>query len=130
MLQNFLSSFLSGKASNDINLTRRSYPRREADRCICTVQGQTLPVENWSFGGVLLSADERLFGLDQNVAVTIKFRLRNAIKEVSIHGRVLRKSQGRVAVQFEPLTQTIRRNFQQVIDDQVAREFANSQVTV
>ncbi len=89
--------------------------------------GGTFPVENWSFGGILLAADERMFSAGQNIEMTLKFKLRSTIVDISVHGAVVRKSPGRIGIQFEPLTQTIRRNFQQVVDDHVAGEFANSQ---
>lgn len=126
MFSNFLAS-LRSVTSNDIDETRRRSPRRGSDRCVAMVCGQTFPVENWSFGGVLISADERLFGTGQDIDITLKFKLRNTIIDVSHRGHVVRKSNGKVALEFEPLEKTIRRGFQQVIDDAVASEFATSQ---
>lgn len=127
MFSNFLAG-LRSVTSNDIDETRRRSPRRGSDRCVAMVCGQTFPVENWSFGGVLISADERLFGTGQDIDITLKFKLRNTIIDVSHRGHVVRKSNGKVALEFEPLEKTIRRGFQQVIDDAVASEFAISQV--
>lgn len=128
MLQNFLSS-LRANAGNDTEQTRRRNPRRASDRCVVVVHGQTFPVQNWSAGGVLLQADERLFGAAQHIEFTLKFKLRNTIIDITHYANVVRKNRGSVALEFEPLTQTIRRMFQQVIDDSAAREFANSQIT-
>ena len=129
MLQTLLSS-LKGEASNDAQAlsTNRRHPRRTVDRCVAVIHGRTFPVENWSLGGILIAADDRLFGKDQDIELTVKFRLRNTIIDVTLNGHVVRKSTGKIAVRFEPLSQFIRRRFQQVIDDSVAAEFANSQI--
>lgn len=124
------NSFLSGlklTTDNKIPETQRRFPRRASDRCVVVIHGQTFPVENWSFGGVLLAADERLFGAKQDIEVTMKFKLRNTIIDVHHRGHVVRKNSGRVAIEFEAINKTIRRTFQQVIDDAVASEFATSQ---
>lgn len=126
MLQTLLSSLKAG-ASNDAGDTKRRYPRRDIDRCVAMIHGRTFPVENWSLGGVLLNADDRMFGKDQDIDLTIKFKLRNNILDVDHKGTVIRKTNGKVAVQFEPLTHTIKRKMQQVIDDHVAGSFADSQ---
>ena len=126
MLQTLIST-LKADTSNDSESTNRRHPRRNFDRCVVVIHGRTFPVRDWSLGGVLLEADERLFGKDQDIEITIKFRLRNNILDVKHQGTVVRKHSGKVAIQFEPLPQMIRRQFQQVIDDQVAGEFAHSQ---
>lgn len=125
------STFLAGlraNTSNDASETQRRYPRRANDRCVIVVHGQIFPVENWSFGGVQLNADERLFGMGQTIDLTLKFKLRNTIVDVAHRANVVRKSNGKVALEFEPLSKTIQRGFQQVIDDAVASEFAISQI--
>ncbi|MCB9996619.1 MAG: PilZ domain-containing protein [Rhodospirillales bacterium] len=126
MLQTLLSSLKAG-ASNDRDLMNRRHPRRDVDRCVVMIHGRTFPVENWSLGGMLLDADERLFGLQQDIDLTVKFKLRNTILDINHKATVVRKSNGKVALQFEVLTQTIARQFQQVIDDYVAGQFASSQ---
>ena len=127
MLQTLLSSLKAG-TSNDAQTTKRRHPRRDVDRCVAVIHGRTFPVENWSLGGLLLAADERLFGKEQDIDLTVKFKLRNNIVDVSHRGTVVRKNNGKVAIRFEPLSQTITRQFQQVIDDYVAGSFADSQV--
>lgn len=127
MLQNLISS-LKSETSNDATQTKRRYPRRNMDRCVVVVHGYTFPVENWSLSGLLLQADDRLFGMNQEIDFTVKFKLRNTILDVGHRGTVVRKADGKVALNFEPLSKTISRKFQQVIDDQVAGEFANSQI--
>lgn len=126
MFNNFLASLRTTPVIESPE-TQRRFPRRVADRCVAVVHGQTFPVQNWSFGGVLLAVDERLFGANQDIETTLKFKLRNTIVDVNVRGRVIRKTTGQVAIAFEPLGKTIRRTFQQVIDDAVASEFATSQ---
>ena len=126
MFNNFLAS-LRPTPITEAPETQRRFPRRVADRCVAVVHGQTFPVQNWSFGGVLLAVDERLFGSSQDIETTLKFKLRNTIVDVNVRGHVIRKSAGQVAIAFEPLNKAIRRTFQQVIDDAVASEFATSQ---
>jgi hypothetical protein len=127
MFSSFLAS-LRATTSNDSTETQRRHPRRGNDRCVVVIHGQTFPVENWSFGGVLLGADERLFGTTQDIGITLKFKLRNTILDVPHRGRVIRKTNGKVAIEFEALDKTIRRAFQQVLDDANASDFATSQI--
>lgn len=126
MIQSLISGLMTG-ASNDKNPAARRHPRRDVDRCVAVIYGRTFPVENWSLGGILLAADERLFSLGQDIDVTIKFKLRNTLLDIEHGGRIVRKASGLVALEFRPLTQIINRQMQQVIDDYVAGEFANSQ---
>ncbi|MBI4030567.1 MAG: PilZ domain-containing protein [Proteobacteria bacterium] len=118
---------LRRKSGNDAPSTQRRHPRREGDRCVAVVNGQAYPVENWSPGGILIAADDRMFGVEQSLEFTIKFKLRNSIIDVSHRGHIVRKGYRKVAIAFEPLSKSISRAFQQIIDDSVAREFANSQ---
>jgi hypothetical protein len=127
MLSTFLAA-LRAHTSNDYPETQRRHPRRVNDRCVVVIHGRAFPVENWSFGGLLLSADDRLFGLNQSIDLTLKFKLRNTIIDIDHRATIVRKSPGRVALEFEPLNKTVRRAFQQVVDDAVASEFATSQI--
>jgi len=120
-------SALRRASGNDTPTTQRRHPRREGDRCVAVVNGQAYPVENWSPCGILIIADDRLFGVDQSIEFIIKFKLRNSIIDISHRGHIVRKGYRKVAIAFEPLSKSISRAFQQVIDDCVAREFANSQ---
>ena len=127
MFKNFMSA-LKSAVSNDQAESRRTHPRRGNDLCVAVVDGKTYPVENWSFGGVLLAGDDRLFGKGQHLNFTLKFKVEDKILDVPHVGNVVRKGAHQVAIQFEPINQNIRRFFQRVVDDAVAREFANSQV--
>lgn len=95
MLQALLSS-LKTSTSNDEQTTKRTHLRRGVDCCVAVIHGRTFPVENWSLGGVLLQTDERLFGKEQDIDLTVKFKLRNNIVDISHKGTVVRKTNGKV----------------------------------
>jgi hypothetical protein len=114
-------------ASNDPDMeARRRSPRRSADNCISVINGKAYPVHNWSDGGMLVHADDRMFSLSAPVEVTMKFRLSGKIMDIAHRGRVVRKMRDRLAIQFEPISRDIATKFQQVVDDYVTREFAES----
>lgn len=106
---------------------RRRFSRRDCDKCVTVIGGKTYPVENWSLGGLLIHGDSRPFGIDNEIGVTMKFKLRDDIIDVPHKARVVRKSQDKVAFEFLPLTDQIHRSFQNVVDDHVAAQFADSQ---
>jgi hypothetical protein len=91
------------------------------------IDGKAYPVHNWSDGGMLVQADERMFSVAAPVEVTMKFRLTNKIVDIPHRGRIVRKMRDRLAIQFEPLTYEVTNKFKQVVDDYVTREFAESQ---
>lgn len=122
-----LFSSLKAYNNNEHQTARRRYTRRECDKCVTVVNGKTYPVENWSLGGVLVNADEREFSTQDEVNVTLKFKLRDKIVDVPHAAKVVRKTRHKVAFEFKPLTQQIRSNFQNVVDDYVASQFAASQ---
>ena len=107
--------------------TRRRSPRRVADNCVSVINGKAYPVHNWSDGGLMVQADERMFTMSSPVEITMKFRLSDKIVDIPHRGRVVRKMRDRMAIQFEPLTRDVTHKFKQVIDDYVTREFAESQ---
>ena len=109
--------------------SRRLYDRRssETDVCVGQVQNDMYPVEDWSQGGVLLSGDNKFFDAEKVYDVTLRFKLRDRVLNVSHPARVVRKYGDKTAMQFTPLTKEVRSAFQKVIDDMVASGFANSQ---
>lgn len=127
MLKKWIEN-LTFTPSNDDEDMRRKYARRAADSAIVTIDGQSYGVENWSEGGVLLSGNEKTFGIDQPLNMIMKFKLNDRILEVPQDGRIVRKANNKFAVQFGALTQMASRSFKQVIDDAVTREFAESQM--
>jgi hypothetical protein len=124
-----LLSNLKNQHGNDQIITKRRSPRRTSDKCISVINGRTYPVENWSLGGLLIAADSRPFAVDNQIDVTMRFKLRNDIVDVPHKARVVRKARDRVAFEFLPLTEQINKSFQNVIDDFVAGQFADSQLS-
>lgn len=106
----------------------RQTPRRSDDRCVGVVNGQMHPVENWSNGGMLIIADERLFSIGQECVFTLKFKLRDDIMEVDHKATVIRKAPGKIALQFKQIPQPVQTSFQKVVDDYVAQRFVESQI--
>lgn len=109
------------------NATRRQYERRATDTCVGQIGEQLYPVENWSQGGVLLSGDNRFLGGKDVYDLTMRFRLRDRVLNVTQPAQIVRQAGTRTAMRFLPLTREVRNAFQSVIDDLVASGFANSQ---
>lgn len=126
MLQALLST-MRDSVSNDAMITRRNQPRRAVDRCIAVIDGMPHPVEDWSLGGALITANDRLYAFGQPVELTMKFKLSDRVLDVIQRGHVTRKANGKIAITFEPLDRATKSKFMQVIDDDVANEFAESQ---
>lgn len=127
MLNTILQT-LKLKASNDDQDARRAYERRESDNCIGIIDGVSYPVHNWSKGGILLTGDDRQFSVNDVKTVTLRFKLEDRVVNVLHSGRVLRKGHDKFVLQFAPLTQSIERQFNHIVDDYVAQAFANSQM--
>ncbi len=119
------NTFVDASNEDDFE-TRRKSPRRAADNCITVINGKAYPVHNWSDGGMLVHADDRLFSVAAPVEVTMKFRLSGRIMDIPHRGRIVRKMRDRLAIQFEPISRDIANKFKQVVDDYVTREFAES----
>lgn len=128
MLKKMISTFTKRDSSGtDRPRARRMYERRSCDTCVSQISDQVYPVENWSQGGVLLSGDSKFLGTHQVYNLTMKFKLRDRILNVTQPARVIRIAGNKTAMQFLPLTNDIRHAFQNVIDDWVTSNFANSQ---
>jgi len=118
---------LKADNNNEPAAARRRYTRRDMDRCVTVINGKTYPVENWSLGGVCIMSDEREFGVNDEIDLTVKFKLRDEIMDIPHAGRVVRKGNNKVAFEFKPLTRSTRSMLQNVVDDYVASQFAASQ---
>jgi hypothetical protein len=129
MFANLFSS-LRAENNNEEFAVRRKFSRRGADHCISVINGQPYPVENWSLGGLLIQADERIFSVNDELSITMKFKLSQKIVDIPHKARVVRKARNKIAFEFKPLTRAIQNNFQSVIDDYVASQFAASQTEV
>lgn len=126
MFAYFLSSLQPGN-NNEPFTARRKFSRRVSDHCISVINGQPYPVENWSLGGLMIQADERMFSVNDEINVTMKFKLSQKIIDIPHKGRVVRRARNKIALEFKPLTKAIQKHFQSVIDDYVASQFAASQ---
>ena len=120
-------SNLKKHTSNDSIDNRRIAERRFGDKCVMTVADQILPVQNWSYTGALLTADNRLFEYDQPVEFVLKFKLRDRVLDLKHSGRIVRKTNGRVAIAFDPVNAETKRTMRSVVDNYAAEEFARSQ---
>jgi len=121
---------ISSPAKEDRNALlqkNRQFARRSDDRCVSIINGQMHPVENWSNGGMMIAADERLFAIDQECVFTLKFKLRDEIMEIDHKAKIVRKAPNKIALQFLPLSKAVQTRFQQVVDDYVSQRFAESQ---
>ena len=127
MLGNILSSFTGDSVDRKVP-SRRRHSRRSCDKCVTVVNGKMYPVVDWSIGGLQISGDERTFSMNEEMNVVMKFQLRDDILEVPHQARVVRKNNGRVAFEFLPLDKETRNKFQNVVDDQIASEFSDSQL--
>lgn len=108
---------------------KRMHDRRAKDPCVSVIDGKTYPVENWSRGGILVFGDPHAFSFDSELDVTLRFKLRGeTVIDLPHKARVVRKTFDRVALEFLPLTQAVKKGFQTVIDDFMTAEFAESQL--
>lgn len=108
--------------------SKRRFERRNVDSCVTVVNEKTYPVENWSQGGVLIFGDTKPFGLNTELDITVKFKLRDEIVDIPQRAKVVRKTYDHIAFEFLPLTQQTKKAFQSVIDDYVTAQFADSQL--
>ena len=113
--QTILKPLLARKAKH-----KRKHDRRATDHCVIEMNGQNFPVKDWSYGGVLLMADQRMFALKQDLEFKMKFRRPDEIQTIAHRGAVVRKTKDAIALQFEPLTRDLRESFQMVVESAVA----------
>lgn len=107
--------------------SKRQSPRRRNDKCVGLVDGKTVPVVDWSTGGVRIFGDPRAVAIGQEMEIVLKFQLNQNITSVAHRGKVVRKMRDTVALQFLPLTAEVRQAFRHIIDNYNAMEFASSQ---
>lgn len=126
MFGKIISAFAKEDPKEARHISRR-HARRAGDQCVTLVDGKMLPVENWSAGGLLVAADDRLFALNQDCNVTLKFKLRDKVLDIAHSGKVIRKSANKIAIQFTPLTKAVQDDFKKVVDDFVTQRFIETQ---
>ena len=106
---------------------RRAYPRRENDKCVSVIDDHFMPIENWSMSGVLLNGDDRMYNVGDNIEMLLNYKTSKGVVEVQQSGHVVRKGNERIALEFSPLNRQAFQDFQRVIDDDAASQFAASQ---
>lgn len=106
---------------------RRAYPRRENDKCVSIIDDHFMPIENWSMSGVLINGDDRLYNIGDTVEMMLKYKTSKGIVEVAQQAHVVRKGKERIAMEFSSLNKNSFQDFQRVIDDAAASQFAASQ---
>ncbi len=107
--------------------TRRRDMRRSGDPCVIVLHDKLYPVENWSFGGVQIKADDRTFTVDEEHPMTLKFNLSDTIMSIPSQARVVRKGSQKIAFQFSPVSHNVRQYLQVALNDILAGQFIESQ---
>ncbi len=118
---------LSRVSNDNQECTRRRFPRRIQDNCVCDINGTSYPVKDWSQCGVLIETDGRRFEAEGEVPVTMKFRLAESVVECTLPAQIVRKGRTQVAFEFHKLPMDVQGCFNRVIDDALARGFADTQ---
>lgn len=108
-------TLMAKQPHNDEFISQRRFPRRDRDVCICTIDHQPYPVDDWSLGGISLRAPGKRFAVGQEIDITLKFRIDFSILDIAIRARVVRKSRYKVALTFDKMTPIARRKFELVI---------------
>jgi hypothetical protein len=127
MFESIISTLHLGE--NEKVNSKRRFERRDCDHCVSVIEDKTYPVENWSQGGLMIYGDTRPFAVNGELEVTLKFKLRDEVLDVRHRAKVIRKSMDHIAFEFLPLTRQIKKGFQSVVDDYLAAQFAESQLT-
>lgn len=118
---------MDDETNDAFDLSRREYARRSADKCIGLVNGQAMPILDWSPGGIRILGDTRTYNVGEEINVMLKFHLNDELIDVNHKASVVRKSSDFFAVKFAPLTNEINKTFKHIIDSFNAEEFATSQ---
>jgi hypothetical protein len=111
--------------SGDKGASRRKFSRRECDDCVSEINGKKFPVQDWSLGGLQVTGGSNQFGLNDDVEITMKFRLSDGVVAIPHKAKVVRRTHNNIGLEFEPLTRGIHDELQVVVDDYTARQKAN-----
>ena len=118
---------MEDETNDALDRSRREYARRSADKCIGLVNGQAMPILDWSPGGIRILGDTRTYNMGDELNVMLKFHLNDELIDVNHRAKVVRKTGDFFAVKFAPLTNEIQKTFTHIIDSFNADEFAASQ---
>ncbi len=127
MFNKFIGSLIGDSDKTPVK-SKREHARRAGDQCVSIVNGKMYPIENWSTGGLLIAGDERMFGVNEEHDVIVKFKLRDEVLDINHKAKIIRKGNGKVAMQFAPLSAAVTSGFQKVMDDVLAQNFSESQL--
>ena len=89
----------------------RAYERHEKEACVLKIGNQLYPVRDWSEGGVFITADAKMFGLNDEKECLLQFRLPGKIEKIPVHGKVVRKTGQGIALQFENISNEAQEQF-------------------
>ena len=109
--------YSSDTQKNKTPYSRRKFTRRVCDTCASTINGQNFPVVDWSLGGMQVTGDTRMFSVEDEVDVMLKFKLSKNMLHIPHTGKIVRKSNEKLGLQFAPLTKKVRNDLQNVVDD-------------
>ncbi len=129
MLSTLLNKLGLGDGSNNIEVDpRRKYIRFEGAHAEIELGQQSVPVRDWSQGGVFFDTTP---GLDLNegdkLVATLRFRFPHETVSVQQQIRVVRTARRGVAVEFGPQSNDDRKQFSRIIDNYNAENFLASQ---
>lgn len=129
MLSTLLTKLGLGDGSyNTETDPRRKYIRFEGAQAEIEFGQQSLPVRDWSQGGVFFDA---VPGVELNegdkMVATLRFRFPHETVSVQQQIRVVRTARRGVAVEFGPQSNDDRRLFNRIIDNYNAENFLASQ---
>lgn len=129
MIQTVLSA-LGIKGDDSIaERTKRRFERRKGnEKSMIEVNGKQFSLTDWSEGGAFFEGSDVPLALGQELNFTLKFKMRHGIVAVRHKGRVVRSAMKGAAVQFDPLTRDIKRQFDRVVDGLISENFMASQV--
>lgn len=128
MLNKLIGSFLGDSTAATPVKSKREHARRAGDQCVSIVNGKMFPIQNWSLGGLLITGDDRFFGVNDEHDVTLKFKLRDEVLDITHRAKIIRKNAGNIALEFIPLSSAVQSGFQKVMDDVLAQDFTDSQM--
>lgn len=118
---------LKGATNDNRENTRRRFPRRMKDICVLGIDDTNYPVHDWSQCGVLFEADGRTFAAGKDLNVIMKFKLADVVTEIPLTAKIIRAGKKQVALEFLEVPVHIQNAFSKVIEDAMARDFANEE---
>lgn len=124
MIRSFISKM---RNAQDKPKTSRTFVRHESAECLADIYGQVFAVLNWSFGGMVIDADDDLFTENQEIPFTLGFNLTKEKLLLRHKGTVTRNENNQAAVKFsDPLPHEFKRGLERVAEDAHNRKMKNT----